>query len=78
MKLQNRDTLLWARDEFIFSPALKDYVIIFGHTPTCDMQSSNPMTIWHDKDKIGIDCGSVFGKGQLGCLRLDDMKEFYV
>ena len=26
---------------------------------------------------IAIDCGAVFNFG-LGCLRLDDMKEFYV
>lgn len=37
--------------------------------------------IWYDtdnNDKIGIDCGASFPNGQLACLRLDDMKEFYV
>lgn len=35
--------------------------------------------IWHNKDntKIGIDCGVSSG-GYLACLRLNDMKEFYV
>lgn len=46
-----------------------------------------PMRIWHETDRIGIDCGSGFPEekdcegyykyGNLACLRLDDMKEFY-
>lgn len=31
-----------------------------------------------NNDKIGVDCGASFPNGQLACLRLDDMKEFYV
>ncbi|MGN9014112.1 metallophosphoesterase [Oliverpabstia intestinalis] len=65
----------------------EDTTVIFGHTTTRDlnMRTKNeyiaPLKIWHDekyKDKIGIDCGASFPNGQLGCLRLDDMKEFYV
>ena len=26
---------------------------------------------------IGIDCGCAYLDGRLGCLRLDDMQEFY-
>lgn len=61
--------------------------VIFGHTTTRDIniyknnQYISPCKIWHDtenNDKIGIDCGASFPNGQLGCLRLDDMKEFYV
>lgn len=61
--------------------------VIFGHTTTRDIniyknhQYIAPCQIWHDtenNDKIGIDCGASFPNGQLGCLRLDDMKEFYV
>ena len=37
-----------------------------------------PMAIWHGRNKIGIDCGCARGAdGRLGCLRLDDMQEFY-
>jgi len=77
---QIRETLLWARDEFIESNLrFQDKIVIFGHSPTHYMQPKiKPMKIWHGKGKIGIDCGCVFNGGQLGCLRLDDMEEFYV
>lgn len=61
--------------------------IIFGHTTTRNIniilnhKYIAPHKIWHDErfgDKIGIDCGASYPNGQLACLRLDDMKEFYV
>ena len=79
--LMNQDTqyLLWERDDFIYdrNKFLKDYTIIFGHTPTEFMQYDDPMKIWHSRNRIGIDCGACFTGGRLACLRLDDMKEFY-
>lgn len=78
---QDRETLLWARDEFINSvERFEGVVVIFGHTPTYYMQPEvKPMKIWKQHSgKIGIDCGACFEGGQLGCLRLDDMQEFYV
>lgn len=72
---QDADTLLWAREEFINSPAYIDKIVIFGHTPTKYMGA--PFTIWNGGDKIGIDCGAVYG-GKLACLELPSMKEFYV
>ena len=64
-----------------------EYTLIFGHTPTMDFNLVAPMRIWHETDRIGIDCGSGFPEekdwegyykyGNLACLRLDDMKEFY-
>lgn len=83
------DTFLWIREKFFTKQALENYTIIFGHTPTYKLYRSVdninppiPFSIWYDKkykDKIGIDCGAVFSRygGRLGCLRLDDMKEFY-
>lgn len=65
----------------------EDCTIIFGHTTTRDINIKlynkyvAPHKIWFDKihnDKIGIDCGASYPNGQLACLRLDDMKEFYV
>lgn len=67
--------------------APEDTTVIFGHTTTRDINILRngtyvaPCKIWHDDkyhDKIGIDCGAAFPNGQLGCLRLDDMQEFYV
>lgn len=60
------------------TPLLEDRIVIFGHTPTHHYMYDYPMAIWHGKDKIGIDCGCAWGvDGRLGCLRLDDMQEFY-
>lgn len=65
----------------------EDTVVVFGHTTTRDINIFKngtyiaPNKIWRDtdnNDKIGIDCGACFPNGQLACLRLDDMKEFYV
>ena len=87
MDSTNRE-VLFIRDEFYMNPSEfpEDTVVVFGHTTTRDIRihkynSVNiPYTIWHDEsgDKIGLDCGASYPYGQLGCLRLDDMKEFYV
>ncbi len=83
---QTRTALLWSREEFYNRPALADLHVVFGHTSTARIRSSRgtdatELSIWHDdlyRDKIGIDCGSYRPGGRLGCLRLDDLKEFYV
>lgn len=63
-----------------------DYTLIFGHTPTVYFQDDDILKIWHGNRMIGLDCGSGFPNliqshshefGRLGCLRLDDGKEFY-
>ena len=67
--------------------ASADCKVVFGHTTTRDINFRlnhtyiAPHKIWYDekyKDKIGIDCAACYPNGQLACLRLDDMKEFYV
>lgn len=63
-----------------------DVTVIFGHTTTLNIKAEKygsievPYTIWKDEsgDKIGIDCGAAYPNGQLACLCLDDMREFYV
>lgn len=65
---------------------IKDLICIHGHIPTMTMRSWNNQkrnnTIWKNKSGtiIDIDCGAGYPKegGRLGCLRLNDMKEFYV
>ena len=75
---QNSETLLWARDEFIYNDRfpIPNKTVIFGHTPTRNMNGGKDL-IWHGNGKIGIDCGAVFG-GKLACLELPSMKECYV
>ncbi|MBQ7836647.1 MAG: metallophosphoesterase [Clostridia bacterium] len=49
--------------------------IVSGHTPT--LAITGKPEIYHNSNNILIDCGATFS-GRLACLRLDDMKEFYV
>ena len=76
---------VWHRfNDFSYIPDL--YILIFGHTPTDYYQQSSPLKIWYGDSVIGIDCGSGLAskedsqfpyRGRIGCLRLDDMKEYY-
>ena len=53
------------------------YILVFGHTPTCNLQNGFPWRIYENDNAIGIDCGGAYEEGRLLCLRLDDMKTFY-
>lgn len=77
---------VWAEDNFYYRPAYKNKIMVFGHTPTWLLRPYSKKNkpenakIWFDptfKDKIGIDCGSVFG-GRLALLELPSGREFYV
>lgn len=67
--------------EFLFArPNLEthfysDKTVIFGHTPTQILCGED--RIFTHNGWIDIDCGCGWN-GKLGCLRLDDMQEFYV
>ena len=77
---QEKEVMVWVREEFIFNKALKDIICIFGHTPTKHIRHSDDYSVWFDtehKDKVCIDSGCAYG-GALAALRLDDMKMFYV
>jgi serine/threonine protein phosphatase 1 len=60
---------------------LEDKAVILGHTPTKYVMAQvwPTMRIFHNNDAINIDCGCAYPGlgGQLGCLRLEDMTEFY-
>lgn len=80
-----REFAVWMRWR-VFDHPPAGYTMIFGHTPTVYYQPDNPLAIWYDTNRIGMDCGSGFPdtpqedfpiQGRLACLRLDDMKEFY-
>jgi serine/threonine protein phosphatase 1 len=65
IELQDRNELIWIRDEFIFSPTGIKKKVIFGHTPF-----ARPMV---KSDKIGIDTGAVYG-GTLTAIQLPEEK----
>ncbi len=48
-----------------------DKTVIVGHTPTADGK------IQYGNGSINIDCGEA-RDGRVGCLRLEDMREFYI
>jgi serine/threonine protein phosphatase 1 len=56
-----------------------DERVICGHTPTIHYSKEQPMSIYFGSGFIDIDCGCAHQKapGRLGCLRLNDMREFY-
>lgn len=58
----------------------EDRCVIYGHTPTFTMDEAKKGKIIKTKSFINIDCGVAFKRqgGALGCLRLDDMQEFYI
>ena len=59
----------------------RDRTLIFGHTPTLTYpEMQGRAEVLFADTYINIDCGAVFHEvgGKLACLRLDDMKVFYV
>lgn len=90
--LAEESTILWNRDINVPNEMLKhqykNMVFIHGHTPTrkiCIFENGTQFVkkgriTMHGKHIINVDCGS-FGPEQfcaVGCLRLNDYKEFYV
>ena len=56
---------------------LKNAYLVTGHTPTLHISQNYEGKIFRGNGHIAIDCGAGFGMN-LGCIRLEDMKEFYV
>ena len=54
-----------------------DMTIITGHTPTGLIDEEYSGRIWQGNGHIALDCGAGFD-GNLGCLCLDTMEEYYV
>ena len=74
--LIDNDEILWCRDN-LPQEIPNNYIVIHGHSPVQRSFNANKITYYSNNKIIDIDCGCAF-YGKLGCLRLDDMKEFYV
>lgn len=85
----DEEDALWIRGDFFNSEVVPPYYVVFGHTPT-KMISRYTQTMPADQreqcekfeivqwnHRIGIDCGAAYG-ANLGCICLNDLKEFYV
>ena len=58
-----------------------DKILIVGHTPTLSISNEYAGKILKKEKIINIDCGCAYkndARRKLGCLRLDDLKEYYV
>ena len=72
------EDLIWSRLDYGMK-YFDDKVTITGHTPTRNIdENDRPDYIYKGNNNIAIDCGCGFEGGQLGCICLDTMKEFYV
>ena len=74
IKNSSEETLLWCRDFIINDHKIEGYTVICGHTQTRTFGSDKIIKF---KNNILIDCGCASGADP-GCLRLDDMEEFYI
>lgn len=76
-----KEFLVWDRESVRWIPAMgvhENEIVIFGHTPTCNLQNKRPLEIFVEDNIIGIDCGAAYPEiGRLACVRLDDLRVFY-
>lgn len=75
-----RDERLWHRPSPSEPAPFSDRLTLIGHTPTCRFQEAEPMRIWRRNGVLDLDCGCGhdWPGRRLACLRLEDMREFYV
>lgn len=72
------ENLIWERPDYTV-PYFEAKYVITGHTPTVFIEENDkPCYIYKANNHIAIDCGCSFPGGRLACIRLDDLKEFYV
>lgn len=84
--IENKDDCIWKRVSSATTLSRfidKNTICIVGHTPTpyLTQNFSKPFKIYHGDGWIDIDCacGNLGVENRrLACLRLEDMKEFYV
>lgn len=70
LEKQDKDTLLWIREEFIYNKKEYDKIVVFGHTPTF-LLNKEYLPIITNANNIDIDTGCVFG-GSLTALIIED------
>lgn len=77
LKSYSADELLFHRND-LQTPYFPNKTVIAGHTPTFAYGPEFTGKMLKKNGIINIDCGCFYDKsGMLGCLRLDDMAEFY-
>ncbi|MBQ9428450.1 MAG: fructose-bisphosphatase class III [Clostridia bacterium] len=80
---RTRDLDDYSLDEMLFTKPdfekvyFDDKILVTGHTPTVDIHPDCKGRIFSLNHHIALNTGAQFGL-PLGCIRLDDLKEFYV
>lgn len=76
---EEQDTRIWRRPRAEDPAPFPDRTALIGHTPTRLFQPDEPLRIWHGQGVIDLDCGCGhhWPERRLGCLRLEDLREFY-
>lgn len=85
LKNMNPSEIVWNRyaQQLMRRPELQQKLlktIVCGHTPTCNFEKKYAGKIIVSDKLICTDCGAAYGQpwSRLGCIRLDDMRGFYV
>jgi serine/threonine protein phosphatase 1 len=73
---QDRDNLLWIREDFFLANFRWKKTVIFGHTPTPFLNNSDIIYTDERRNIIGIDTGAMYDENPLTCLRWPDRTVF--
>lgn len=75
------ENFYWIREEFHKTPHLANEIVVFGHTPTVNLNEDKNNNVWISpcRKKIGIDGGVIYENGQLhGIVFTKDSNEHTV
>lgn len=70
-------------EDFIYESVDPEYqlidgvTLVVGHKPTYEIDGAQKGKIYHGEGSLFIDCGAAYDE-PLGCVRLEDGKEFYI
>ena len=72
MEEQDKHTMLWVREDFIYDFREYHKRVIFGHTPTISLNQKHK-PVYTSSENVAIDTGCVYG-GALSALIINDNK----
>lgn len=71
---QNKNDMIWIREEFYRSPVKWSKTVLFGHTPTPYLHNSDSVYFDESRNIIGLDTNAMSEGFPLTCLRWPDRK----
>jgi serine/threonine protein phosphatase 1 len=73
---QQKDEMIWIREEFYRYPKKWDKTVIFGHTPTIYINNSDLVYFDENRNIIGLDTNAMSDGYPLSCIRWPDRKVY--